>query len=120
MKLAQVREVLRALVLVGEDRLEEEVGSACGCDLISDMLMHTPPRVVLLTGLTNPQVMRTAELIDVVAVVFVRGKRPSPECLQLAKESGIVVLCSDHSLFQSSGLLWSAGLQMGEAIEDRD
>lgn len=111
MNLAQVKELLRAEVLTGEEKLaSSQALSVCGADLMSDVLAFTKEKTLLLTGLTNPQVIRTAEMIDLVGLVFVRGKRPSEDVIAMAKERGLPVLCTKLPLYEACGLLYSAGL----------
>ena len=110
MKISKIRELLDAKVLVCEDNLEKEVFSAFGCDLMSDVLAHVKDQSVLLSGLVNPQVIRTAVMMDMVCIVFVRSKAPSDEMLALARESGIVVMITDKTMYTSCGLLYSNGL----------
>ncbi|MGQ9681807.1 MAG: DRTGG domain-containing protein [Anaerolineae bacterium] len=86
------------------------VSTACGADLMSDVLAFTHPGTLLLTGLTNPQVVRTAEVAGIAAVVFVRGKVPPPETVALAEERGIPLLATHHSLYEACGRLFMAGL----------
>jgi len=110
MKLHKVKEILSANVLTGEEKLDNEVLSACGCDLMSDVLAFVKDQALLLTGLVNPQVVRTAEMMDMKAVVFVRGKTPSPEIIELAKEANIVVMTTELPLYLSCGFLFGEGL----------
>ena len=110
MLLNDVKNILEAKVLCGEDKMDTEVKSACGCDLMSDVLAFVKDQALLLTGLMNSQVVRTAEMMDMKAVVFVRGKTPSEEILELANEAGIVVLCTELPLYMSCGKLYSQGL----------
>lgn len=110
MKLKEVKEILSAQVLCGDGKLETEVFAACGCDLMSDVLAFVKDQALLLTGLMNSQVVRTAEMMDMKAIVFVRGKKPSDEILSLAAESGIVVLSTELPLYLSCGKLYSSGL----------
>ena len=77
---------------------------------MSDVLAYVKDQAVLLTGLVNPQVIRTAVMMDMVCIVFVRSKLPSEEMLALAKESGIVVMATDKRLYEACGLLYSNGL----------
>ncbi len=86
MKLYEVKRLLKGDVLWGEEYLERDVEYACGCDLLSDLLAFTPSNILLLTGLTNHQVINTAEMIEAAAVVFVRGKKPCKDVLAYAKE----------------------------------
>ena len=103
--------ILDAKVLCGEDKLTQEVNSACGSDLMSDVLAFVKDRTVLITGLTNVHVMRTAEMLDIHCVVFARGKIPGAEILDEANEIGIVVLATEHTTYTACGLLYEAGLR---------
>ena len=105
-----MQELLSAKVLCGEEFLGRHVYSACGCDLMSDVLAFAKDQAVLLTGLVNTQVVRTALMMDMNCIVFVRSKVPTAEMLELAKESGIVVLCTDKTMYNSCGILYSNGL----------
>ena len=115
MKISTMKELLNAEVLCCEENVEREVYSACGCDLMSDVLAYVKDQAVLLTGLVNPQVIRTAVMMDMVCVVFVRSKMPSEEMLGLAKDSGIVVMTTDKRLYEACGLLYSSGLDGNKA-----
>ena len=110
MNLREVRDVLDAEVLTGEELLDAEVHSACGSDLMSDVLAYVHNQSLLLTGLNSPQVIRTAEMMDMCCVIFVRGKRPDDTILQLALDRGLAVLATDKRMYQACGLLYSAGL----------
>ncbi len=114
MKISKMQELLNAKVLCCEENLGKHVYSACGCDLMSDVLAYVKDQAVLLTGLVNPQVIRTAMMMDMVCIVFVRSKTPSDEMLALAKDSGIVILSTDMTLYTSCGLLYSNGLIGGK------
>ena len=83
---------------------------ACGSDLMSDVLAFTHEGTLLMTGLTNPQVIRTAEVAGIAAIVFVRGKLPPSETISLAKGSGIPLLASKYTMFETCGRLHKAGL----------
>ena len=117
MKLSEVKEILNAEILCGEDRLSDTVNSACGCDLMSDVLAFVKDRALLLSGLVNPQVIRTAEMMDISAIVFVRGKKPDKMTLDLAKEKNMAVFSTELPLYISCGRLYSKGLT-GENKED--
>ena len=116
MKISTIRELLDAKVLCGEDKLGAHVYSACGCDLMSDVLAYVKDQGVLITGLVNPQVIRTANMMDMVCIVFARSKTPTDEMIELAKESGISVMCTAKRAFEASGILYMAGLSRN--IED--
>jgi len=108
-----VKEILNSKVLTGEDMLDKEVLSACGSDLMSDVLAFVKEHTILLTGLTNPHVIRTAEMLDVSAIVFVRGKIPQEEIIEMAIERGIVILTTDYTLYEACGKLYQHGLPGG-------
>ena len=113
MTIKDVVEILDAKVLAGESYMENEVHTACGCDMMSDVLAFVKDQSVLLTGLVNLQVVRTADMMDIVCIVFVRGKMPDRAILDLAQEKGIAVLSTTHPMFTSCGLLYSKGLSGG-------
>lgn len=110
MKISRVAELLGAKIRSCADKASSEVCSACGSDMMSDVLAFVKDQAVLLTGLVNPQVVRTAEMMDMVCVVFVRNKKPSAEMIELASDSGIVLLATKLRAFEASGLLYSSGL----------
>ena len=110
MTIADIKRILNAEVLCGEQHLEKEVHNACGSDMMSDVLAFVKDQSVLLTGLVNLQVVRTAEMMDMLCIVFVRGKKPTAEIIALAKEFGIVLLQSPLRLFSACGLLYQNGL----------
>lgn len=110
MKISQMQELLDAKVLCCEENLGKHVYSACGCDLMSDVLAYVKDQAVLLTGLVNTQVIRTAEMMDMICIVFVRSKMPTEEMIELARENGIVLMVSDKRLYEACGLLYSGGL----------
>ncbi|MBR2849596.1 MAG: hypothetical protein IKB84_01010 [Clostridia bacterium] len=114
MKILKIKELLGAEILTGEELVEGEVNSACGCDMMSDVLAFVKDQAVLLTGLCNPQVVRTATMMDMRCIVFVRGKRPSDDVISLAHESGIAVLASDMRMYTACGILYENGLHGGE------
>ena len=110
MKICTMQELLDAKVLCCEENLGKHVYSACGSDLMSDVLAYVKDQAVLLTGLINSQVIRTAMMMDMVCVVFVRSKEPTEEMLQLASDNGIVILSTDKRLYEACGLLYANGL----------
>ena len=110
MTVSDIARILKAEVLCEGDSMEAEVHTACGSDMMSDVLAYVKDQSVLLTGLVNSQVVRTAEMMDMVCVVFVRNKRPSLEMIELAADSGIVLLATKRRAFEASGLLYSSGL----------
>jgi len=110
MKLSRVRKILKAEALWDFD-LDTEILTACGADLMSDVLAHITEKSLLLTGLTSNQVIRTAEMLDLAAVVFVRGKRPGESIIQIAKSKNIPLLVTDYPMYESCGLLYKEGLR---------
>lgn len=110
MKVEEIRRILNADLLTGEDNLEMEINSACGSDLMSDVMAYVKENVLLLTGLVNPQVIRTAEMMDIKAVVFVRGKNPGPAVVELARDRKILVMATKDPMFIACGKLYKAGL----------
>ena len=113
MTVKDVREILGARILTGEEYLDREVRSACGSDMMSDVLAFSKDHSILLTGLCNPQVIRTAEMLDIVCIIFVRGKKPDDSVLEMAKERDLVVLATGHRMFSACGMLYEAGLHGG-------
>ena len=113
MKVKQVKEILNAEVICRDDLLEAEVHTACGSDMMSDVLAFVKEQAVLLTGLVNPQVVRTAEMMDMHCIVFVRGKRPDLAMIELADDRDMVMLCTKMEMFTACGKLYSQGLRGG-------
>ncbi len=111
MKLADVREALNAEVICGWDGLDGEVRSACGADLMSDVLVHSKEKTLLLTGLTNIQIIRTAEVGDLVGIVLVRGKRPGQDVVQMAESKGIPLMVTNLPMYEACGILYGIGIK---------
>lgn len=112
MTVRDITEILKAEIVV-EGNLDEEVRTACGSDMMSDVLAFVKDQSVLLTGLVNPQVVRTAEMMDMHCIVFVRGKRAEPLVLELARQKNITILATPYRMFTACGLLYTAGLGGG-------
>ena len=110
MKISEIRDLLDAEVLCCEEYLDHDVYSACGSDMMSDVLMYVKDQAVLLTGLTNPQVIRTAEMMDMVCIVFVRSKKPTEAMISMAEDDGIVMMTSDMRMYNACGTLYTNGL----------
>lgn len=110
MKIVTIKQLLDAEVVCNEELLDKHVYSACGSDMMSDVLAYVKDQAVLLTGLVNSQVIRTAEMMDMVCIVLVRSKLPTPEMIELAKESGIVLMTTSKRMYEACGLLYSSGL----------
>jgi hypothetical protein len=113
MTVADAVTLLEGQFFSGEEKADLEIASACGADLMSDVIAFVKDRVVLLTGLVNPQVVRTATLLDIHAVIFVRGKIPTRDMIEMAEESDIILGGTKFPLFISCGKLYEAGLRAG-------
>ena len=110
MTLQEVLTIIEGKVISSQVDLSNEIRMACGADLMSDVLSFTHAGTLLMTGLTNPQVVRTAEMADIVAIVFVRGKLPPAETISLAESKGIPLLASKYTLYETCGRLYRGGL----------
>lgn len=117
MTIDDIRITLGAVYLSGEEFGTKEVHSACGSDMMSDVLAFVKDQSVLLTGLTNPQVIRTAEMMDIICIVFVRGKEPDEQMIHMAKDAQIALLSAQQRMFTACGLLFLTGLRGGESSE---
>ncbi len=113
MKISEIKEILEAELICGEEFLDNDVFTACGSDMMSDVLAYVKEQAVLLSGLVNPQVVRTAEMMDMRCIVFVRGKRPDFDMIELAQQRDIVLLGTKYEMFTSCGLLYKNGLKGG-------
>ena len=110
MKLREIKDILNAQILCGEEFLEREVHAACGSDLMSDVLAFVKNQSVLLTGLINPQAIRTAEMMDMCCVIIVRGKTPDEMLVKLAEKKEIVLMVTKYHMYTACGKLYSGGL----------
>lgn len=110
MTVREIIKILNCLILVGKENLDTEVKAGCGCDLMSDVLSFIKPSSLLLTGLNNPQVIRTAEISEIKVVCIVRGKQPSEEVIALAKEKEIILLATSMRMFEACGKLYEHGM----------
>lgn len=111
MTLEDIRKILEAEVIVGDEHLDKEIKIVAGADLLSDVLAAAVPGALLLTGQTNPQIVRTAEMADLAAICLVRGKRPDRETIDVAESKKIPLLTTSVPMFESCGRLWVAGLR---------
>ena len=111
MKISRIAELLHAEVVSGMDLLDNDVHSACGSDMMSDVLAFTKRNTLLCTGLTNMQVVRTADMTELSALVFVRGKVPDADIVAAAAENNLPVLATDYTLFEACGILYGAGIR---------
>ena len=110
MKLKEIKNILEAEIVVGDNYLNEEINMACGSDLMSDVLSYIKCGSLLLTGLTNSQVVRTAEMTDIVAICFICGKKPQNKTIELAVEKEAPLLATKFSMFEACGRLYKKGL----------
>ena len=110
MKLREIKEILNADVIVGEDKLDIEVKTAFGADLMSDVLAFAKAGSMLLTGLTNTQVVRIANVLDIAAIILVRGKKPPAEAISMARDFHIPILTTKNILFETAGRLYAKGI----------
>jgi len=113
MTVAEAVKILDGQFFWGQEKADLEVASACGADLMSDVMAFVKDKVILLTGLVNPQVIRTAELLDIRCIIFVRGKVPNREMTEMAEESDIILAGTKLSMFLSCGKLYEGGLKTG-------
>ncbi len=117
MNLLKIIKIAEGLLLTPDLDVDVEISGGYGADLMSDVLAFSQPDSVLLTGLTNPQVVRTAQMAEFCAIIFVRGKQPQIETLQIAKQEGIPLVSSPYGMFELSGRLHRAGLPSFESNE---
>ncbi len=110
MTLREIKTILDAEIFVGHDQLDKEVKTAFGADLMSDVLAFAKSGSMLLTGLTNPQIVSTSNILDIAAIIIVRGKRPLPETTKLAEELKIPLLSTKYILFETAGRLYKQGI----------
>ncbi len=103
--------ILNARVLCCQEKLDTPIKQAFGSDLMSDVLAFSPEGTLLLTGLTNVQVVRTSEISGICGVIFVRGKQPDEKVIELAKQFELPLLSTDLPMFDSCGLLYQLGLK---------
>lgn len=111
--MAQIKNLLDCTLLHNKGNLTMEVKAICASELMSNVLTCTGPNTLLITGLNNMQVIRTAEMSDIPAVIFVQQKMPSTDVIKLAQEKGIVIMVTEYSLFTTCGILYEAGMRCG-------
>jgi predicted transcriptional regulator len=111
MKISEIRNILKATVLVGDDQLDKTIVAGGGSDLMDDILSSLAEGSVLLTGITTEQVIQTAKVAGIVAVVFVRGKKPNENIIELASSYDMPILLTSYSMFEASGRLYMNGLR---------
>lgn len=111
MKISKIAEILEGKIICAEEKADAEVASACASDMMSDVLAFVKDQAVLVTGLSNPQVVRTAEMMDMKCVVMVRGKCPDIMTVKLAESKGIVIVRTEEKMFEACGKLFAHGLK---------
>lgn len=111
MKLEEILECVDGKLVWGESHLQDEVKRGFASDLMSDVLTILEDDIILITGLSNNQSVRTAEMSDISNILLVRNKRPSQSMIDMAKELDISLSCTPYSLFKASGLLFAKGLK---------
>ncbi len=119
MKVRDIVAKLEGVLYTGEDLLDTDIQAACGADLMSDVMAFVKENVVLLTGLVNPQAIRTADLMDIRVIVFVRGKTPPKDMIAEAERNGMAVIATKYSMFLACGRLYEAGIRAGGTREIR-
>jgi len=110
MTLGELKDVLDAEVLIGDECMDIEVRDAFAADLLSDVLAFAKEGTLLITGITNPQVIRTAEMLELVGIVFVRGKKPDEDAIKLAQIKKVPLLSTRFIMFETCGRLYGNGL----------
>ncbi len=117
MNLRKIIKIAGGTVLTPEMDTDIEINGGYGADLMSDVLAFSQPDSVLITGLTNPQVVRTAQMAEFRAIIFIRGKQPQSETVAIAMEENIPLITSPFGMFELSGRLHQAGLPSFESNE---
>lgn len=120
MHLSEILRIADGTILTPSIFTDHEIRGGVGADLMSDVLAAARPDAVLLTGLCNPQVIRTAQMADVRAIIFLRGKQPMPEMVELAIQENIPLISSEHGMFELCGRLYQAGLRSFETNMNGD
>ena len=110
MTIREIAETLDATWLCCEEEGGRVLRTAFASDMMSDVLACVTEDTLLLTGLVNGQCVRTCEMLDVVCIVFVRGKQPPADALELARELGIAVMSTSLTLYEACGKLYALGL----------
>lgn len=111
MKLSKILELINGHIICGFDKIENEVNHAFASDLMSDVLTLKSNEFVLLTGLCNTQVIRTAEMADLQMIIFVRDKQVTDDMMELAIENGMLLMTTPYSMFKVSGILYANGVK---------
>ena len=110
MKIKDIASVVEGSILCSPEAADTDISSACAFDMMSDVLAYVRDQGALITGLVNPQVVRTAVMVDSECIVFVCGKRPNEDMIKLAENYNIVFIATDMSTYEAAGRLYAAGL----------
>lgn len=110
MKISEIASVVQGSILCSREAADTEIKSACAFDMMSDVLAYVRDEGALITGLVNPQVVRTAVMMDIACIVFVCGKKPDADMIKLAENYQIVFIATEMSTFEAAGRLYAAGL----------
>ena len=108
--------ILQADVLLDNGWLRGEISTVYGSDLMSDILSYSKPNSLLLTGLINPQTIRTAEMVEIAVICFIHGKQPHRETLELARSNEMPLLVTEMSMFEACGKLYTAGMMVSKDL----
>ncbi len=111
MKIKDILKILNGELVVGEDKLDLDIQVAGASDMISDILLMAKAGMMILTGLNSPQIIRSASMLDVKAVVVVRGKFPLPKMIEMASQYGVVLMTTKFGMYKSCGVLYSNGVK---------
>lgn len=115
MNLNEIITIAEGEVITTELSTDVNIHGGYCADLMSDVLAYSRPRAILLTGLTNPQVVRTAQIAEFRAIIFIRGKKPQQETIEIALQENIPLISSPLGMFELSGRLHDAGLKSYES-----
>ncbi len=111
MKVKDILEILKGELIIGKDKLHEEVNLIGAADMMSDVLALSKPGMLVLTGNTSAQAVRTAIVTDLIGLIFVRGKEIPPETINMAKGSNLLLIKTNNYMYSACGKLYSAGLR---------
>lgn len=113
MKIGKIASEINGKIVCSGDMADEEITSVCAFDMMSDVLAYVRDQNALITGLVNPQVVRTAVMVDIVCIIFVCGKKPTEDMIKLAENYHIVFVTTDLDTYETAGRLYAAGLKGG-------
>jgi predicted transcriptional regulator len=120
MLLSEIRKSLGCISLTSENLLDRNIQYCFGADLMSDVLRFARTGSLLLTGLTNNQVLQVSEILDLKGIIFVRGKTPEKSIIEEAEKRQLPLLTTEKLMFDSCGVLYSNGLRGGKTLEKNE